>query len=364
MADTVLLIPNPWGPPGSPNPLPIKMVDNGDGSYAIGMTLVKNPTAPAFSSAEIGTVNATTVAVTFNTNMAAVGNDFKTGVTIKVNNSPVVISTATRQTDRTKVYYVIPAVIAYDTVTWEYTSTTGHLESDANSEPLDTVSAQSVANNVPIVTPHFSAAEIGVVNATTVAVTFDVNVNAAGSDFKTGVTINVNAAPVVIATGTRQTNHAIVYYVIPAADANDVVTWAYNAGTGHIVSEADGTVLASVTAQAVTNTIPGVPPTFSSAEVGTVDATTVAVTFDMNVAAAGSDFKTGVTIEVNAAPVAIGTVTRQTNHAIVYYAVPAVISTDTVTWAYNGATGHIANEADGTAMADVTAQAVTNNVSP
>jgi hypothetical protein len=56
--------------------------------------------------------------------------------------------------------------------------------------------------------------------------------------------------------GFRQTNHAVVYYDLVAAIANgDVVTWEYSGGI--IVSEADSTPLADVTAQTVTNNVSG-----------------------------------------------------------------------------------------------------------
>lgn len=101
--------------------------------------------------------------------------------------------------------------------------------------------------------PQFSAAEIGTVNASTVAVTFDSDVSA--SDYGAGVTIKVNGTDTSITSATRQTNHAIVYYVIPVLwhGSGDVVTWEYASGSGNIVSEADSTPLGNVTAQSVTN---------------------------------------------------------------------------------------------------------------
>lgn len=105
----------------------------------------------------------------------------------------------------------------------------------------------------------------------------------------------------------------------------------------------------------------GAPPHFSSAEIGAVNATTVAVTFDTNVSA--SDYTDGVTIQVNGLPVTIALGTRQSDHAVVYYALTIpVLSSDTVTWEYAQASGSIAGETGGVALADVTAQSVTNNV--
>lgn len=101
---------------------------------------------PEFGSAEVGTVDATTVAVEFSTDVAA--TNYATGVTIKVNDVSKTISAAERQTDHKVVYYTIPAVVFGDTVTWEYSATTGLIESENDETPLGTVPAQAVTNNV------------------------------------------------------------------------------------------------------------------------------------------------------------------------------------------------------------------------
>jgi hypothetical protein len=194
-----------------------------------------------------------------------------------------------------------------------------------------------------------------------VAVRFSVPVSA--SNFTTGVTIKKNGASQTISSGTLQADGITVRYVItPAADANDTVTWEYTGG--NIVSAFDSTALATVTAKTLVNSIPAVPPTFVSEEVGTVNATTVEATFSVNLDATGSDFKTGFTIKVDGSTVAIGTGTRQANHAKIRFTVPAVTNGQVVTIAYAHPTGVVFNEADGGFMATFTAQAVTNNVAP
>ena len=101
---------------------------------------------PAFSSAEIGTVNDTTLAVTFSTEVTA--GDYSDGVTVEVDGSPVEISSATRQTDHTKVHYVIPAVVFGGVVTWSYDDLTGGIASEVDGSPLDDVTDGEVTNNV------------------------------------------------------------------------------------------------------------------------------------------------------------------------------------------------------------------------
>ncbi|HEY6073183.1 MAG TPA: hypothetical protein VIV15_07270, partial [Anaerolineales bacterium] len=98
-------------------------------------------------------------------------------------------------------------------------------------------------------------------------------------------------------------------------------------------------------------------PAFSSAEVGTVDATTLAVTFSTEVAS--DDFTAGVTIEVDDTPIEITSATRQADHKVVYYVIPAVAFGEVVTWSYDDLTGEIASEVDGSPLDDVTDGEVT-----
>ncbi len=101
---------------------------------------------PAFSSAEVGTVDATTVVVTFTTEIAA--SNYATGVVIKVATVSKTISAAVRQTGNKIVHYTIPAVTNGQAVTWEYSDVTGGILSANDGTPLDSVSAQTVTNNV------------------------------------------------------------------------------------------------------------------------------------------------------------------------------------------------------------------------
>lgn len=323
---------------------------------------VTNNLAAMYGSSEVGAVLATTVVTTFNVNVVAAGSDYKTGVVITVNGVPAVIATGTRQTNHKKVYYVIPAVDANDVVLWSYVQATGAIVSESGATPLEDVTDAAVTNTVAPAPPQFSAAEIGVVGATTVATTFTQKVTAAGNDYKTGVIIKVNTVPAVIASSTRQADHKVVYYVIPAVDADDVVTIEYSTTTGIIKQEDDGSTMASFAAQAVTNTVAGVAPTFVSGEVGAVGATTVVVVFSVAVKAAGNDYTTGVTIKKGGAGQAISAGVRQALHTTVYYTIPAIVNGDVVTIEYDDATGLIQNEADSEPLATFGAQAVTNNV--
>ena len=332
-----------------------------DGAPTIPNGMFQNPAvAPTFDYAEIGLVSASTVVVRFS--IAVTASNYASGVTIKKNGSTQTISSATRQSDHTVVRYVLSAPAdANDTVTWEYAKADGTLASEFDGTVLEDVSAQAVVDNIAAVPPQYSSAEIGTVNDTTVAVTFTTKVSAAGNDFSTGVIIKVNTVSKSISTGTRQTDHHIVYYVIPAVDANDVVTVEYNQSTGHIINEDDGGVMATFTAQAVTNNVAPVPPEYDSGEVGLVAAATVEATYTTKVVSA--DYTMGISIEVNAAPATISSAARQSDHAKVRYVLSApVVALDTVTISYDADTGDYANEDDGALMADFSDEAVTNNV--
>ena len=101
---------------------------------------------------------------------------------------------------------------------------------------------------------------------------------------------------------------------------------------------------------------------FASAEVGTVDASTVVVRFNRQVAATNA--LTGVTIKVGGAGVTVNSGTIQADKRLVYYALDApIVGGDVVTWEYAGATGNITDLLTSVALASVTARAVTNNVS-
>lgn len=104
--------------------------------------------------------------------------------------------------------------------------------------------------------PAFSAGEEGDVTNLTVAVTFTADVVSGTNDYVTGVTIRVNGVAATINSGTRQSNHAIVYYVLAAgADANDEVTFEYSDVAGDIAAESDNTQMGDIAATAVTNNV-------------------------------------------------------------------------------------------------------------
>ncbi len=130
--------------------------------YKPGKTvLIPVPVAPQFASAEVGNVNASTVAVTFDSAIVAAGSDYSTGVTIKVNGSAAAFESGIRQSNHAIVYYALSsAVLGGDLVTWEYSATAGAITGELYGLALPDVSAQSVANHVPLVLPRVASATL------------------------------------------------------------------------------------------------------------------------------------------------------------------------------------------------------------
>lgn len=106
------------------------------------------PRGLVFQGGEIGTVNNTTLVAHFSKPVAAVGNDFTSGITIKEAGAGKAIVSGTLQADTTVVYYVLAvAVAAGALVTLEYSTATGII-TDAASLPLPDFGATQVKNNV------------------------------------------------------------------------------------------------------------------------------------------------------------------------------------------------------------------------
>ena len=125
--------------------------------------------AAAFVSAEVGTVDASTLAVNFNRQVAA--TNAKTGMTVTVNGSGATISTGTIQTDKHNIYLAMVAPIIYgDVVTVAYNGAAGNITDYLTSAALSSVTAKSVTNNVALVylfKDEFTTARaVGAINGT------------------------------------------------------------------------------------------------------------------------------------------------------------------------------------------------------
>lgn len=105
--------------------------------------------------------------------------------------------------------------------------------------------------------PTFASGEVGTVSDSTVVITFSEAIKA--SSYTAGVTIDVNATPATISSGTRQAVKSIVRYVLSVpVISTDAVTFSYAAIDGFLQSEV-GTQMADIVDEVVTNNVAGGP---------------------------------------------------------------------------------------------------------
>jgi hypothetical protein len=103
--------------------------------------------------------------------------------------------------------------------------------------------------------PQFSMGEVGLVNDTTVAIEFSDEVKA--SNYTSGIIIEVNGTPAAISSSARQTDKAVVHFVLSGAVINtDTVTSSYSAIDGFYENE-DGVPMADFIDEAITNNVGG-----------------------------------------------------------------------------------------------------------
>jgi len=101
---------------------------------------------PMFTQGEVGNINASTVIVTFDQTIKA--SNYLSGAIIKVNTVPATINSGVRETDKTKVRYVLSvAVDGIDAVTYAYNAIDGFIENEMGIQVPD-VADTPLTNNV------------------------------------------------------------------------------------------------------------------------------------------------------------------------------------------------------------------------
>lgn len=73
-------------------------------------------TPVAFMNSEVGLVDDSTIVVEFSQRVKAIGGDYLSGVTVKVDGVPVSVITGVRQADYHFVYYGLSVPVLYDQV--------------------------------------------------------------------------------------------------------------------------------------------------------------------------------------------------------------------------------------------------------
>jgi uncharacterized repeat protein (TIGR02059 family) len=113
------------------------------------------------------------------------------------------------------------------------------------------------------VPPNITAAEVGLVTASTIVLTFDEPITKTGGNYRDGFSVLVNGLANVITGESLPDSTHLRLTLTTAVVVGDVVTISYSASSGHIVDVDYGLPLADITAQAVTNNVAWSPSNIS-----------------------------------------------------------------------------------------------------
>lgn len=193
-------------------------------------------------------VDGTSVILAFSENMES-GSPVE-GFTILVDDVEADVSDVTITDD--EVVFVIDGITDESVIVASYDAEAGSLRSVATHLPAGSITDEAVTNNT--VAPAFASAEIGAVDDETLVITFSKPVTSPGEDFLAGITVEIGGSPVTF-TDPGNTDGTTVSLTLDApAENGDVVTVSYDADDGDLQS-ATGSLVASFTDQAVTNTV-------------------------------------------------------------------------------------------------------------
>ena len=250
-----------------------------------------------------------------------------------------------------------PAVSASDNVTISYTKPNAPPRVEArNTKDADTFTNQTVTNNTADPAPTFSSAAINAIGDTlTVTMSKDLLTTDAGVPAKSAFAITGGTAAISTVSVSGKT---VALTLSPKADEGDTVTIAYTKPTGaggKLQSETGAHLVASWTAESVTNGADGKPRPTSAA----LNGATLAITFDRALdtgsVPAGTDFTiNGSTVTVSSVAVSGSTATLTLSAAVAH--------TDTVTATYTKpGTGGIKRSGKSIYTDSFSTYAVTNN---
>lgn len=127
---------------------PVRIVTGGASTPIVVISGGVAPDAPTFVSGEVGTVDSSTVVVTFSTDITAPCGDCGLGFTVLVNAAPDAITACVIVGGNTVRLTLTTAVAWGDTVTVSYDSTVGCIMESTGVTDLVTFPAQAVTNNV------------------------------------------------------------------------------------------------------------------------------------------------------------------------------------------------------------------------
>ena len=298
-------------------------------------------------------LNGATLTITFDraldTGSVPAGTDFTiNGSTVTVSSVAVSGSTAT---------LTLSAAVAHtDTVTVNYTKpNTGRLKRSGKSIYTDSFSTYAVTNNTPDPTPTFSSASVNAVGDTlTVTMSKNLLATDTGKPATSAFTLSGGSAAI---TTVAVSGKSVTLTLSPKADEGDTVTIAYTkpSSGGQLQSKTGAYLVASWTAQSVTNNVDGKPRPTSAA----VNGTTLTINFDRALDAASKPGASTFTINGTSATASSVTISGSTATLTLS---AAVAHTDTVTVNYTKPnTGRLKRSGKSIYTDSFSTYAVTNN---
>ena len=214
------------------------------------------------------------------------------------------------------------AVSASDTVTIAYTKPNAPPRIEArNIKDADTFTAKTVTNNTVNPAPTFSSASINAAGHTlTITMSKNLLTTDAGTPTKSAFTISGGSAAISVVAVSGKT---VRLTLSPKADHGETITIAYNKPTGaddgKLQSQTGGHLVASWSAQSVTNGADGKPRPQSAS----VNGTALTITFDRTLDAASLPVKTdfsinGTSSSVSSVAISGSTATLTLNTAVAH----------------------------------------------
>ncbi len=313
---------------------------------------------PVYQSSVIENASPSILSMTYSQTLASI-IPATTAFSVLVNGSNRSVSSVS--ISGTKVLLTLSSPVVYsDVVTVAYTKPATNPLQATSGDPAETITAQSVTNNVNPPNPLFQSAVIENATPARLDMTYNLtlaNVVPAASSF--AVKVNTVARPVssVAISGTKvllTLSSPVVY--------GDLITVAYTKPSTNPVQTSAGGQAISFIAQNVTNNVAPAIPQYVSSVVENSTPSRISITFNLslaNIVPASSSFS----VKVNGVDRSVSSVSISGTTVLLNLSSP-VLYGDNVTVAYTKPATNPLQTSSGGQVATFTAKAVTNNVSP
>ncbi|HZK94554.1 MAG TPA: SwmB domain-containing protein [Prolixibacteraceae bacterium] len=316
------------------------------------------PPVPVYASAAVGNATPSLIEMTYDLSLANIA-PATSAFSVLVNSAVRAVNAVA--ISGTKVQLTLASAIAFgDVLTVDYTKPAVSPLQTTSAGLAASVTAQAVTNNISAPVPVYVSAAVGNTAPSKIEMTYDLslaNIVPATSAFSVLVNSAARAVNAVAISGTK------VQITLASAIAfGDVVTVAYTKPALNPLQTSSAGMAASVTAQAVTNSINPPVPVYVTSAVGNATPSLIEMTYSLNLAniiPATSAF----TVLVNAAARAVNTVAISGTKVQLTLA-SAIAFGDVVTVAYTKPAASPLQTTSAGQAESVTAQTVTNSINP